>query len=199
MLLAFDVLVGSALPACSKTAGVGDVYMALDSDGARRRKVFFTDSANISCIAEIGSGRDDVTFEMLIRRVAEAPLGSDDFSPTNKVILANEFQPGRTSGSPAKISLDMKPTVIDAEGKPKEDADAPFGAGSYVCEVYVDGSKAEQVAFNIDYSPCPPAQIQQGSPCAGFYTTGTECPAAGATGEPEPTCACSDKGWECDK
>jgi hypothetical protein len=196
MAMAFGVMLGSLLPACTSTAGVADVYMALEDDGVRVRKVFFTDSANVSCIAEVASGRENATFEMLIRRVAEAPFATDNFEPTNRVILVNEFLPGRTTGT-VKIALSMKPTVIDSEGKPKEDTDAPFSPGSYVCEVYLDGKKAEQAAFNIDYAPCPPAEIQPDTPCAGFYTIGTECPAGGATGEPDPTCACSDKGWQC--
>lgn len=188
----------SAAPACTTTANVSDVWMSLDDDGARRRKVFYTDSDNVTCIAEIGVGRKDVTFEMLIRRIAEAPFGTDDFEAVNKVITANEVHPAPTQGA-TTITLKMEPTTVSAEGKLEESDEAPFTPGSYVCEVRIDGEKVKQVAFNIDYAPCPTLQIQQQAPCVGFYTTGTECPAGGESGDPDPKCACTDKGWECDK
>lgn len=197
--LTLAMSIASVMPACTETANVSDVWMSLDEDGARRRKVFYTDSANVTCIAQIGVGRQDVTFEMLLRRVAEAPPGTDDFAPTNKVILAKEFHPAPTPDGPGKIALTMRPTRVDADGKLQEDTEAPFTAGSYVCEVFVDGKKAKQAAFNIEYAPCPTIQIQQQAPCLGFYTTGTECPAAGESGDPTPTCACTDRGWECDR
>jgi hypothetical protein len=190
-------LVTSALPACTETANVSDVWLSLDPDGARRRKVFFTDSASITCVAEVGVGRKDVTFEILIRRVRRSPFGSDEFEPSNEVVLAKEFHPDVTTGKPAIIGLTLKPTTVDQDGKLQENDEAPFAAGSYVCEVYVDGDKQKQAAFNVDYAPCPTIVIQPNTLCIGFYTTGTECPASGATGDPEPTCTCSDKGWEC--
>lgn len=195
--LSLGMLAGSVLPSCADTANVSDVWVSIDENGARRRKVFYTDSASVTCIAQVGVGREDVTFEMLMRRVAEAPPGTDDFEATNKVILANEFHPDPTPGGPTTIALTLTPTRVDEEGRLQEDTEAPFTPGSYVCEVYIDGKKAKQAAFNIDYAPCPTIVIQQGLPCAGFYMTGKECPASGASGDPEPTCACTDRGWEC--
>lgn len=195
---ALGVLVASALPACSATANVSDAWMSLDEDGSRRRGVFFTDSASITCIAEVGVGRKDVTIEMLIRQIAATPeRGSNDFEPINAVVLARDFHPDITKEKPALLGLTLIPSSVDENGRLKEDQEAPFNAGSYICEVYLDGEKTKTVNFNIDYPPCPTAVIQQGTPCLGFYPTSEECPASGATGDPEPTCVCEAKGWNC--
>ena len=93
----------------------------------------------------------------------------------------------------------MRPTKGDDQGKLQEDSEAPFTAGSYVCEIYLDGRQQGRAAFNIDFAPCPSVSIQQQTPCVGFYRKGTECPAGGATGAPDPKCACSDRGWECNQ
>jgi hypothetical protein len=194
---ALGLLACGVLPACSATANVSEVWMSIDEDGARRRSVFFTDSANVTCVAEVGVGRKDVTFELQIRRIRKAPFATDDFEPVNEVVSFAEFHPDVTKDKPATIALTMKPTSLDQDGKLKEDQEAPFDPGSYVCEVSLDGEKQKEAAFNIDYAPCPTVIIQPGTPCAGFYTIGTECPSSGATGDPEPTCSRSEKGWEC--
>jgi hypothetical protein len=192
-------LAPQALVACTTTANVSEVWMSIDEDGARRRSVFYTDSESVTCVAKVGVGRNDATFELLVRRVAEAPPGTDDYQPVNKVVVAREVHPDVTADAPAIIALSMKPTSVGSDGKLKEDEDAPFTPGSYVCEVSVDGVTQKHAAFNIEYAPCPTVQIQQTAPCLGFYQAGTQCPAAGATGDPTPTCACTDRGWQCDR
>lgn len=171
--------------------------MSLDEDGSRRRGVFFTDSISINCIAEVGVGRKDVTVEILIRQIAVAPLGSEDFETINAVVAATDFHPAVTQERPALLTLTMKPSSLDQDGRVKEDDQAPYTAGSYICEVYLDGEKTKTVNFNIDYAPCPTKVIQHGTPCLGFYPSSRECPANGATGQPDPTCFCEDKGWNC--
>ena len=194
---ALGSLLASALPACTATANVSDVWMSLDEDGSRRRSVFFTDTQAITCVAQVGVGRKDVTLEMLIRQVRAAPFATDQFEEVNVVVVARDFHPDVTKETPALVSLTMVPTSLDEEGRLKEDQEAPFNPGSYICEVMLDGEKQQQVAFNIDYPPCPTAFIQHGTPCAGFYTLDEVCPASGASGEPEPTCTCEEKGWNC--
>jgi hypothetical protein len=115
----------------------------------------------------------------------------------NEVVSFAEFHPDVTKEKPATISLTLKPTSLDEEGKLKEDQEAPFTPGSYACEVFLDGGKQREAAFNIAYAPCPTVMIQPGTPCAGFYTLGTVCPASGLTGASQPTCSCGQKGWEC--
>ncbi|MBX3258664.1 MAG: hypothetical protein KIS78_08765 [Labilithrix sp.] len=190
-------LVSSALPACSATANVGDVWMSIDEDGARRRNVFFTDSAAITCVAEVGIGRQDVTLEMFIRQIRGTTPGSEDFESMDRVVLARDFRPDVTKDRPALVTLTLVPTSVDEEGRLKEDEEAPFAPGSYICEVMLDGELQKSAAFNIDYPPCPTAVILAGTPCLGFYTFDKECPASGATGQREPTCICSGKDWVC--
>lgn len=197
---AFAALAASVLPACTATANVSDVWMSIDADGARRRGVFFTDSANITCVAEVGIGRTDVTIEMLIRQVASAPFAAeseDEFDTVNAVILARELRPEITKDRPGTVSLSMVPSSLDEDGKPREDDEAPFNAGSYRCEVYLDGENVQSVSFNVEYTPCPTAIIRDKTPCLGFYVLNKECPASGATGDPEPTCVCEPAGWNC--
>jgi hypothetical protein len=187
---------------CTSTANVSDVWMSIDDDGARRRTLFFADSASVVCIAEVGIGRRDVTVEMLIRQIRELPAGAGgtEFQETNRVVASNEIHPTPTSGRPALLALKMVPTATDATGNTQENDVAPFRPGSYVCEVLVDGKDSGQAAFNIRYADCPTARIVSGQPCAGFYATDppTICPANGASGSAEPTCTCSGAGgWEC--
>lgn len=196
-IAAFGVLVASGLPACAATANVSDVWMSIDEDGARRRNVFFTDSSNITCIAEVGIGRRDATLEMLFRQIRAAPFGTDAFEEVNKVVLAREFHPDITTDGPALVNLTLRPMSLDTDGLLKEDDQAPYEPGSYLCEVMLDGVKRESAAFNIEYAPCPTAIIQEGVPCKGFYTVGTRCPVNGASGQPEPTCSCEEQGWTC--
>jgi hypothetical protein len=195
--IALVVVVSSALSACSATANIGDVWMSIDEDGSRRRNVFYTDSENITCVAQVGVGRKDVTVEILFRQLRGAVLGTRDFREVNAVITARDFHPDVTKDKPGQLSLTMHPLTVDENGRLKEDQQAPYLAGSYVCEVSLDGEQQGKAAFNIDYPPCPTTLIQTGTPCLGFYVEGEQCPAAGATGAPEPKCTCEATGWSC--
>ena len=171
--------------------------MALDEDGSRRRGVFFTDTTNIFCVAQVGVGRPDVTLEILIRQVASAPIGTDAFESVNAVVAANEFHPELTKERPTLVAMSLVPTSLDEEGRVVEDTQAPFNAGSYKCEVYLDGEKVKSVDFNVDYPSCPTTVIHQGTPCLGYYTLNKECPASGLTGDQDLTCICEASGWNC--
>ncbi|HVJ94257.1 MAG TPA: hypothetical protein VM580_30925 [Labilithrix sp.] len=193
----FAALVSSALPACTATANVSDVWTSIDEDGSRRRNLFFTDTSRITCVAEVGVGRKDVTVELRIRQIRRAQPGTRDFQEVNAVLLDKDFHPGVTADGPATVALSMLPTSIGTEGKVQEDDEAPFVAGSYVCEVLLDGKQEGKSAFNIDYAPCPATVIQTGTACVGFYPLAQTCPLNGATGQPEPTCKCEQNGWTC--
>lgn len=202
-VLAVALALLAVTPACTKTAGVSDVFMSIDEDGARKRTLFFSDSTSVICVFKVGNGRADSTFEALIRQIREIPFGQGgtDFTPVNRVVAANDFHPGPTGGTPAVLSLRLVPTSLDpTTGQQKPDDQAPFAPGSYVCEVSIDGVLEQSAAFNIDYAPCPTAQIVTGQKCAGFYATSppSVCPRAGASGDPDPTCTCNgETGWSC--
>lgn len=183
-------------PACSATANVSDVWTSIDEDGARRRSTFFTDSQTVVCVAEYGNGRQDVTIEMLVRQIRGADFGTRDFREQNIVVSITDFRPGVTTGRPGNATIKLTPSKIE-DGKFVQDDEAPFNPGSYVCEIRIDGELKGQASFNIDYPDCPGSVILQDQRCEGFYPTDATCPAAGLTGDPQPTCRCTAKGWDC--
>src|SRR5688572_11322159 len=65
---------------CTATANITEVYTSIDATGERRRNVFFTDSKEIHCLAEYGSGRTDVTFEGIIRQLQEYDFERSTFA-----------------------------------------------------------------------------------------------------------------------
>lgn len=206
LLVGLAVLLVGALPSCTSTANVSDVWTSLDEDGARRRTLFFSDSQSVVCLAKAGIGRNNATIEMRIRRIREVAFGqgTDGFQSVNRVVAATEFHPGVTGTTPAILALRLAPLALDPEtGQPKEDTSAPYAPGSYVCEVSLDGEPAGSAPFNIQYADCPVASIVTGQVCAGFYPIDppATCPQRGASGDREPVCTCNDaaRGWECDE
>jgi hypothetical protein len=191
------LLVGSSLPACTSTANVSDVWMSLDEDGGRRRKIFYTDSKAIYCIAEVSVGRNNATLEMQLHRVQAFDFAKDDFSNVDVITEYMELRPDVTKDRPAKIALKVVRTSVDAQGNVKEDDDAAFLPGRMICEVRLDGVLEKTAVFNIDFPECPQELIRNGEACFGFYKNGVVCPESGAKGAPEPTCKCTEKGWEC--
>jgi hypothetical protein len=71
-ILAFASILTGAVGAC-KTAGVSAVYMAIDSAGAQRRDIFFTDSSAIYCIAKVSSATQDATIDFTVLQTAVYP------------------------------------------------------------------------------------------------------------------------------
>jgi hypothetical protein len=188
----------AALPACSTTANVSRVWMSIDDDGSRPRGTFFTDSAKVVCVAEIGIGRDDVTLEFVFRRIIGTTFAKRAFEPENTIVAVKDLRPGRTEGKPGRASMALVPTKLE-EGKLVEDTQAPFAPGTYVCEVLIDGEEKGRAQFNIDYPPCPSATIINGQVCAGFYPLDpvTKCPKAGLETDDETLCTCEQGGWKC--
>lgn len=190
------VLVVLLLVACSTTARISDVYTALDEDGFRRRDVFFTDTNEIHCIAEAGIGRPDVTIEGVIHQIRAYDFANNKFFETDRYLGYAELQPKKAEGNasgPTKIDLRLE--RVGPDGKPKDDA--PYVAGSYVCEISLDGEQQGRAAFNIDFPPCPTAIIPNGTRCFGFYPNATECPKFGEKSADPAKCKCQETGWEC--
>ncbi len=181
--------------ACTTTARVNEVYTALDSDGVRRRNVFFTDTIEIHCLAEVGVGRPDVTVETYIHQIRAYNFQTSTFFETDRYLGYVEIKPDVSKDRPAVIDLSLG--RVDAEGKPADNA--PFTAGSYICEVALDGTIEKTAPFNIDFPPCPPAFLIPGGPCFGFFTEATKCPKYGLLSDDPAECICSPtKGWICD-
>lgn len=188
-------LVASLLPACTSTANVSDLWTSPDDDGSRRRNVFYTDSKVINCIAELGIGRDDVTLEMYVRIVQVYDFVNDQFIDTNVVTDTLEVHPPKsTAGTPLRQRLTLEPKGLTGQADDK----LPFLAGRAQCEAYIDGDLKRTAVFNVDFPGCPAAAITPGSVCIGFYKLGTECNAAGDSGDPKSgKCKCESNGWSC--
>jgi hypothetical protein len=172
--------------ACSQTANVDDLFMALDSSGDRRRNDFFTDTVSIDCIAQMASARNDVTLEMLIRQTARFDFDMQQSVQANRVLAAVEIAPGTTTGA----QLQAVP-LVKTDAKGNEQDSLPYPAGSYTCEAYLDGQKQKTVNFDIQFPPCPDATIITGQPCKGFYRIDDKCPEFGASSTENVHCTCT--------
>lgn len=183
--------------ACTTTANISEVYTALDSEGFRRRSVFFTDTKEIHCIAEGSFGRPDVTVEGFIHQVRVYNSGKDDFDGADRYIGYVEIQPAVSQAAAGPTKIDLLLGRTDQDGK--DDDKAPYAAGSYICEVAIDGAIVKTASFNIDFPECPPAEIVAGLPCIGFFKDKATCPRFGLLSDDKKFCNCSIKGWECDR
>jgi len=174
-----------AFSACTATVGVSDYYSALDSEGLRRRNEFFTDTAEIHCIAEYAAGRNDYTLTTQLRQIQDVTG-----APLNLLHTSSESAEGPTEN--AKFDTRFFPTV---NGQPAQGA--PFPAGRYQCELLLDGELERTAVFNVRFAPCPTTVVNAQQDCAGFYAGGISCPGISPTGAPA-TCTC-DPGpkWTC--
>jgi hypothetical protein len=192
------VLVGMAmacLASCTTTARVDDVYTALDSNGDRRRNVFFTDSKEIHCVVEMGIGRPGTTIESLVRQLQAYNFESDAFFETDRVVANAETSPPRAQGL-QKLDISLRPSGPNGE----EAIGSPYPPGRFQCEAYLDGTLEQTAIFNVDFPACPQASIRPKTLCYGFYKKDLRCPKYGVTSKDPLTCTCSAvTGWECEK
>lgn len=182
------------LPASCGTAGLADAYMALDGEGNRKRTVFFTDTNEIFCVAEFASGRPDVTVTATVRQVARYDYAQRRFVDADIVQSVEEIAPGKTTKT--KLSFQLR-KLDPTTQQPSEGS--PFPAGSFACELRVDGELERALTFNIDFPECPEASLASGSQCLGFYPAGQVCRASGKSSGDPRSCTCDEaKGaWVC--
>jgi hypothetical protein len=184
------------LPSCSQTANITEVWTALDSEGLRRRNLFFTDTKEIYCVGKAGIGRDGVTIEAFVRQSRAFDFQKNDFVLVDRIAAYEEFSPER-SQDPSIVDIAFKPADAAIESEIGTN-DPPFPPGTYRCEMLLDGVLEGSATFDVEFPPCPPTEIIPGALCFGFYRIGDECPASGATGAPDPKCRCTlERGWEC--
>lgn len=197
LLAAVAALAACALvPACTQTANVSDVFMALDGEGDRKRLEFFTDTSEIHCVTQIGVGRPGVTLEVLIRQIQGYDAEANRFFDTDRVFAYVEVTPSPADGAQL---VDFPLTPLNAAGEP--DDEAPFPAGRFQCEVRLDGKLEGVALYNIRFPPCPTSALA-GRPdkavCQGFYEVGRECPAYGLESRDPDRCRCTNAGlWDC--
>ena len=104
-----------------------------------------------------------------------------------------EFSP-----QPSKDKLVQAIKLSKRKDTGEESEEAPYLAGRYQCEVFLDGEGRAPAEFNVRFPPCPSAQIVARSQCLGFYEDGRQCPAFGASSREPDTCTCQGlTGWSC--
>jgi hypothetical protein len=174
------VLLVCALGGCD-TAGFRDAYMSLDAEGKRERERFFTDTEAIYCIGKMASGVDDVTVTASVR-------AQQLYDPRDGSAIEVDFQVGAKDIAPGAGEDITVGFLLE-----RENDDAPYDAGKFVCELAIDGEVRERLPFEVAFPDCPEAPIITGTACAGFVLDGTRCP--NPFGQP---CLCSgERGWQC--
>jgi hypothetical protein len=169
-----------ALSACD-SAGFKRAYMALDSEGNRRRDVFYTDTSAIFCVVEMASGRADVTVTGRLRVLGWYLPPAGEAVETAGVLASEEQAPG--VGEDLRVSFEW-----ELEGN------EPYPPGSFECELLLDGELEATLPFKVRYPDCPVAPLFSGLVCQGFVLPGARCPAAIAPG----ICTCQSDGvWAC--
>lgn len=176
------------LASCNALA-VTDLYASLDEDGRQKKSEFPADAKGVHCVAEVSSGRDDGAILVLIRQTF---LGNG--VQADRVLAATE---GVSSQGSTKAKYSAQLVATDANGKPKDDL--PLPAGKFRCEVFLDGAKTPEKtsSFLVKPSNCPGVQIEQASPCAGFFEEGQRCPKYGASSKEPTLCTCGSGKWNC--
>lgn len=165
----------SSLTACPfPTAGIFDAYMSID--GQRRQNEFTTDTKNIQCTAVVNAAATrPTTVEMLIRQeqALNYITGGPDPAAGTPVLVYADFTGSGTQ------TLALKPVEEDAGANGGGGEAVPFPAGRFHCEIYLDGKPAEDLAFNVNFAPCPPQIIEPGAKCEGYYRANQVCPRGG--------------------
>jgi hypothetical protein len=136
-LFGLAMLAAPLLTTSCNTLAVTDIYASLDQDGQRRRTEFRADAAAIFCIAEISSGRQDATIEILVRQ------GKGGGSVPEGTILARGEERSSGNQSQVPIAFLVPPTVgATAIAPGAGETTATVGnyvPGRYACEVYLEG------------------------------------------------------------
>jgi hypothetical protein len=160
--------------------GIREAYMALDSEGSRRRERFFTDTEEIFCIARMASGVEDLTLTATLRAQQVFDPRDGGAIDVDWYLAFEDEAPGAAEDVTVSIELE------------RDDSDVPYLAGNFTCELSLQGELQEIVPFTVDFA-CPQAPITSGAPCAGFVIEGTTCPGAF-----QEICDCGSDGvWSC--
>jgi hypothetical protein len=92
-----------------KLAGVSAVYMAIDSQGAQPRDLFFTDTASIYCVALYSGAKQDSTVDFTIKEIN----GLDGAPALHNVFSNGEQVPG--PGTETPVSFQIPPNGVDIQ------------------------------------------------------------------------------------
>lgn len=182
------------LVASCQTAGIKRVYTSTDGAGNYRRTTFYTDSQSIFCVAELASGRDDLTVRTTIRLKRRYDPFTRSLSEKGaEEIGVEEIAPGKGENLRSVVSVTKK----GADGAETKDA-APFIVGEYECAVSIEGDAPEIVHFEVRFPEdgCPSFPARDGHVCSGYYPPGAVCPGTSTRGT-AAECTCTDGAWSC--
>ena len=175
------VLAALLLTTACDTAGFSDAYMALDSAGKREREHFFTDTEDIYCVGKLASGVDDLTVSATLR-------AQQIYSPKSGKPIDVDFYLGMEDQAPG-AGKDITVSFLWE----RDEADQPYLAGKFLCELALDGEVVERLPFEIQFPACPEAPIFSGAVCVGFVLEGARC-----LGALSDSCTCEQDGvWSC--
>jgi hypothetical protein len=176
-----------ALGACD-TAGVDRAYTALDGTGARKRTAFFTDTESIWCDVDYSSGRADLTIGMRVRATRLWDDTTHSMAPANAVLAVGEVAGQRGTDLTAGFEWQM----LGPDGNPAPVGTIPYPVGDFVCDVTLDGSPVDSLAFSVSFPDCPAPPVVVGAECAGWVEEGSRC-----TDMLGHTCTCAAGAWAC--
>jgi hypothetical protein len=106
-VLLFVLLASWTMSACA-TAGISTIYMSIDSAGAQRRNVFYTDSLQIFCVVKYSAARQDATLDFTIHQKYALDWGNPTHQDTVNIHqdFANaEVTPGPGVEAPTSVLL----------------------------------------------------------------------------------------------
>ncbi len=100
--VAFAFVVLAILANGCRFAGVAAVYMAIDSQGAQRRTIFYTDTSNIYCVAIFSSGKKDATVDYQVNQLSSGVNGAP---PLHAIFSVGEIVPGPSTDAPVAYQV----------------------------------------------------------------------------------------------
>lgn len=181
-------LVACALASC-RTAGLKEVFTALDDKGDRKRTTFYSDTTAIFCAGELVSARADVTVGSTIKAKTIYDAASGALVPAEGIGWIGETAPGKTTDTIVSFKL----LKAASNAGPVNEDEIPYRVGTYTCDLSIDGDLEGSVDFDIQFPSCPVLPPTSGEPCAGWVRVGSDC--VGIFGS---TCACDGSGtWVC--
>jgi len=107
--LALAATIVAAVCGGCKFAGVSTVYMAIDSGGAQRRGLFYTDSVSVYCIAKFSSAKQDATVDFTVRQTH----GPNQSPPLHPIFSVYETVPG--PGTESVVAFQIPPNGIEVQ------------------------------------------------------------------------------------
>ncbi len=99
--LAFVAVLLAVVSGGCKFSGVSTTYMAIDSMGAQRRDVFYTDTTSIYCVTKFSSAKQDATVDFTILEIP----GEYSPHPLHNIFSTYEIVPGPSTEAPVVFMI----------------------------------------------------------------------------------------------